>query len=174
MQKDLNNCSSKLYFLKYIYNHLCLSKTSNVGSPVLPKTQVCTSLAGLHLCVTGWVYYDIFWYILGLDWITPSSLWCQIIIIFSSYNVLVFSTSWSICLQCQMWCGELEFLCYHYGKSSLLITDRYCSHLLYTVWITFSLYLEIINVGWNHICRGLPSWCLLPIYLFTFFLSTFL
>ena len=44
MPKALNNCSSKLHFLKYIFYNLCWSKTSDVDSPVLPKAQVCPSL----------------------------------------------------------------------------------------------------------------------------------
>ena len=53
MPKDLNDCSSKLYFLKYIFYHLCSNKLSDVGSPVRPKAQVCPTLGASAYVGTG-------------------------------------------------------------------------------------------------------------------------
>ena len=39
-----HNFSFKLYFLKYIFTNFCSRKPSDVGSPVLPKTQECPTL----------------------------------------------------------------------------------------------------------------------------------
>ena len=43
--KAFHKCSNKLYFLKYNSNHLCSMNQSDVASPVLPKAQLCPSLA---------------------------------------------------------------------------------------------------------------------------------
>ena len=76
--------------------------------------------------------------------------------IYYIFIILLFSVFvWrSICLQCQMWCGKRESLCFRYGKSPLLITWIIVLSYLSRFKLLFPIVFEIINVGWNLILEG--------------------
>ena len=88
----------------------------------------------------------------------------NLLLFFFSIMFGCFPTGWVDVCNVKWSVVRENYPCNHYGISPLLTPNRYCSHLLMMVWITFALYLKFIIVGLNCVHYGGGIW---PIWGFT-------